>query len=57
MCIEGLKWILARRGLVSPFGVDGGFVLSSDPEPAIDPPTEADFAQLLEDPRTRDEPA
>jgi hypothetical protein len=56
MCIEGLKWVLAQRGNVSPFGVDGTFVLSSESEPAAAPPTDADFEQLLEELRPDGEP-
>jgi hypothetical protein len=56
MCIEAMKWVLAQRGKVSPFGVDGTFVLSSEPQPAAEPPTDADFEQLLEELRPGGEP-
>jgi len=51
MCIRGLNWLLAERGVVSPFRVDGSFVLSSEPVPAVPPPTDADLARLLGQPR------
>lgn len=57
MCIELMKWLLAERGLESPFRVDGSFAMSSEPQPAVASPSDADFARLLDDPRRRSKPA
>ena len=50
MCIEAIKWLLAERGVASPFGVDGAFVLSSEPLPSVPAPSDEDFARLLDEP-------
>jgi hypothetical protein len=57
MCIEAMKWLLAEQGVASPFGVDGAFVLSSEPLPSVSPPTDDDFARLLDQSRPPGNPA